>query len=231
MSIEQNLSSVIEKISNSVNKSKFNQVVELIAVTKTVESDKINEVIDLGTNNIGENKVQEIQRKYSEINTDVNWHLIGTLQTNKVKYIADKIYMIHSLDRVELAKEIDKQAKKHNRTINCLIQVKLSEEDTKHGTEIEDVMELVKQIAKEYSNIKICGLMGMAPYFEDSENARPYFKKLRSIFDEIKSMNISGVNMQHLSMGMSNDYEIAIEEGATFVRVGTAIFGERDIIK
>lgn len=228
MSIEQNLSSVIEKISNSVNKSKFNQVVELIAVTKTVESDKINKVIDLGTNNIGENKVQEIQRKYSEINTDVNWHLIGTLQTNKVKYIADKIYMIHSLDRVELAKEIDKQAKKHNRTINCLIQVKLSEEDTKHGTEIEDVMELVKQIAKEYSNIKICGLMGMAPYFEDSENARPYFKKLRSIFDEIKSMNISGVNMQHLSMGMSNDYEIAIEEGATFVRVGTAIFGERE---
>ena len=228
MSIEQNLSSVIEKISNSVNKSKFNQVVELIAVTKTVESDKINKVIDLGTNNIGENKVQEIQRKYSEINTDVNWHLIGTLQTNKVKYIADKIYMIHSLDRIELAKEIDKQAKKHNRTINCLIQVKLSEEDTKHGTEIEDVMELVKQIAKEYSNIKICGLMGMAPYFEDSENARPYFKKLRSIFDEIKSMNISGVNMQHLSMGMSNDYEIAIEEGATFVRVGTAIFGERE---
>jgi len=228
MSIEQNLSSVIERISDSVKKSKFNQVVELIAVTKTVESDKINKVISLGINNIGENKVQEIQRKYSEIKTNVKWHLIGTLQTNKVKYIADKVYMIHSLDRIELAKEIDKQAKKNNRTINCLVQVKISEEDTKHGTEIEDVTDLVKQISKEYLNIKICGLMGMAPYFEDNEHARMYFKKLRSVFDEIKSMDISGVNMQHLSMGMSNDYEIAIEEGATFVRVGTAIFGERD---
>lgn len=227
MSIEQNLSSIIEKIQNSAKKSKFSQNVELIAVTKTVESGKINEVISLGIKNIGENKVQEIQRKYPDIKTEVNWHLIGTLQTNKVKYIADKVYMIHSLDRIELAKEIDKQAKKNNRIINCLIQVKISEEDSKHGTEIENVVNLIKHIAKEHVNIKICGLMGMAPYFEDKENSRQYFKKLHSVFDDIKSMDIPGVSMRHLSMGMSNDYEIAIEEGATFVRIGTAIFGER----
>lgn len=228
MSLQENISIVKKNIEEAQKLSKYNQNVELIAVTKTVESDVMNEALDYGITNIGENKVQEIQRKYDDIVKLVNWHLIGTLQTNKVKYIADKVYMIHSLDRIELAKEIDKQAKKHNRVIDCLIQVKLSEEDTKHGVEPEEVFDLVKQISQEYSNIKVCGLMGMAPYKENNEDARIYFKTLKQIFDKLSAMNLNNVDMKHLSMGMSNDYEIAIQEGATLVRVGTSIFGERN---
>lgn len=227
MDLRENLSSVLSRIEEAQNKSRFNQKVELIAVTKTVESDIINQALSLGVRNIGENKVQEVQRKYPDIKGDVIWHLIGTLQTNKVKYIADKVDMIHSLDRIELAKEINRQAIKNNRIIKCLIQVKISEEDTKHGVEIDNVISIVREISESYPNIKICGLMGMAPYFEDKENARSYFIKLRSLFDEVKNLNIPGVEMKHLSMGMSGDYEVAIEEGATMVRVGTAIFGER----
>ena len=138
MNLEDNMSLVLSKIESAMNKSRFNQSVELIAVTKTVESDIINQAVSLGVKNIGENKVQEIQRKYPDISGDVRWHLIGTLQTNIVKYIADKVDMIHSLDRIELAKEINRQAVKHNRIIKCLIQVKISEEDTKHGVDIEN---------------------------------------------------------------------------------------------
>lgn len=227
MDLKENLSSVLSRIKEAQNKSRFNQKVELIAVTKTVESDIINQALSLGVRNIGENKVQEVQRKYPDIKGDVIWHLIGTLQTNKVKYIADKVDMIHSLDRIELAKEINRHAIKNNRIIKCLIQVKISEEDTKHGVEIDNVIPIVREISEIYPNIKICGLMGMAPYFEDKENARSYFIKLRSLFDEVKDLNIPGVEMKHISMGMSGDYEVAIEEGATMVRVGTAIFGER----
>ena len=228
MSLQENIAIVKKNIEESQKLSKYNQSVELIAVTKTVESDVMNEALDYGITNIGENKVQEIQRKYDDIKELVNWHLIGTLQTNKVKYIADKVYMIHSLDRIELAKEIDKQAKKHNRVIACLIQVKLSEEDTKHGVEPDAVFELVKQVSQSYPNIKVSGLMGMAPYKENNEDARIYFKTLKQIFDKLSEMNLSNVDMKNLSMGMSNDYEIAIQEGATLVRVGTSIFGERN---
>lgn len=227
MDLRYNLTSVLCRIEEAQKKSRFNQSVELIAVTKTVEPDIINQAVSLGVSNIGENKVQEVQRKYPYITGDVIWHLIGTLQTNKVKYIADKVDMIHSLDRIELAKEINRQALKNNRIIKCLIQVKISEEDTKHGVEIDNVISLVREISESYPNIMVCGLMGMAPYFEDKELTRPYFIKLRSLFDEISNLEIPGVNMQHLSMGMSGDYEIAIEEGATMVRVGTAIFGDR----
>ncbi|MGB5823127.1 MAG: YggS family pyridoxal phosphate-dependent enzyme [Proteocatella sp.] len=228
MSLEQNLLEVEMKIAQSQTKSKFGQKVELIAVTKTVESDVMNEVIKLGVKNIGENKVQEVQRKYDDIAFSVKWHLIGTLQTNKVKYIADRVDMIHSLDRIELAKEIDKQAKKHNRIIDCLIQVKISHEDTKHGAGIEDVIPLIEYISENCLNIRVCGLMGMAPYMTEKSETRIYFRKLKQIFDEIKIKNINNVDMKHLSMGMSNDYEIAIEEGATLVRIGTSLFGERN---
>lgn len=231
MNLQENIISVKAKIEEAKKAGKYKQDVELIAVTKTVESDVMNEALKYGINHIGENKVQEIQRKYDQIeNKNVRWHLIGTLQTNKVKYIADKVYMIHSLDRISLAKEIDKQAGKCNRTIDCLIQVKISEEDTKHGVEESGVEDLIKAIANEYKNIRICGLMGMAPYRENKEETRSYFGKLKSIFDNIKSKNISNVDMKHLSMGMSNDFEIAIQEGATLVRVGTSIFGEREYI-
>lgn len=228
MNLEKNINLVKNKISEAKKNSVYNQEVDLIAVTKTVESDIMNEALNYGIENIGENKVQEIQRKYDQINKAVKWHLIGTLQTNKVKYIADKVYMIHSVDRMDLAKEIDKQAKKYDRVIECLIQVKLSEEDTKHGVEPDEVLELIKQISKEFKNIKVCGLMGMAPYKENNEETRKYFKELKRIFDQIRSLEIENVTMRDLSMGMSNDFEIAIEEGATLVRVGTSIFGERD---
>ncbi len=228
MNLEKNINLVKNKISEAKKNSVYNQEVDLIAVTKTVESDIMNEALNYGIENIGENKVQEIQRKYDQINKSVKWHLIGTLQTNKVKYIADKVYMIHSVDRMDLAREIDKQAKKYDRVIDCLIQVKLSEEDTKHGVEPDEVLELIKQISKEFKNIKVCGLMGMAPYKENNEETRKYFKELKRIFDQIRSLEIENVTMRDLSMGMSNDFEIAIEEGATLVRVGTSIFGERD---
>jgi len=228
MTLEQNLSEVQRRIAQAQEKSKFGQGVELIAVTKTVESDVMNEVIKLGIKSIGENKVQEVQRKYDDIVLPVRWHLIGTLQTNKVKYIADKVHMIHSVDRIELAKEINKQAKKNDRIIDCLIQVKISEEDTKHGTDPIEVIPLIEFISKNYSNIRVCGLMGMAPYMIDKSETRVYFIKLKQLFDEVKNKDINNVDMKHLSMGMSNDYEIAIEEGATLVRVGTSIFGERN---
>lgn len=228
MNLEKNINLVKNKISEAKKNSVYNQEVDLIAVTKTVESDIMNEALNYGIENIGENKVQEIQRKYDQINKSVKWHLIGTLQTNKVKYIADKVYMIHSVDRMDLAREIDKQAKKYDRVIDCLIQVKLSEEDTKHGVEPDEVLELIKQISKEFKNIKVCGLMGMAPYKENNEETRKYFKELKRNFDQIRSLEIENVTMRDLSMGMSNDFEIAIEEGATLVRVGTSIFGERD---
>lgn len=228
MNLDKNITLIKNKIVQAKKNSIYNQDVQLIAVTKTVESDIINEALNYEIDNIGENKVQEIQRKYDKINKPVKWHLIGTLQTNKVKYIADKVYMIHSLDRLELAKEINKQAKKYERIINCLIQVKLSEEDTKHGVEPENVLDLVKQISSEFENIKICGLMGMAPYKEAKEGTRKYFKTLKQIFDEISILRLENVCMKHLSMGMSNDFEIAIEEGATLVRIGTSIFGERN---
>lgn len=231
MNLQENIISVKTKIEEAKKIGEYKQEVELIAVTKTVESDVMNEALKYGINHIGENKVQEIQRKYDQIErTDIHWHLIGSLQTNKVKYIADKVYMIHSLDRLSLAQEIDKQASKYNRVIDCLIQVKISEEDTKHGVEETGVEDLIKSIAKEFKNIRICGLMGMAPYREDKEETRSYFRKLKSIFDNIKSKDISNVDMKHLSMGMSNDFEIAIQEGATLVRVGTSIFGEREYI-
>lgn len=228
MYVEENLEEVFKNIKKAKQKSKFNQNVDLIAVTKTVEYDLINRAITAGIRHIGENKVQEIQRKYDSINEPVNWHLIGSLQTNKVKYIADKVFMIHSVDRIELAAEIDKQAKKCNRVIDCLIQVKISEEDTKHGVDVDETEDLIKNISLKYENVRICGLMGMAPYMIDSEETRPYFRKLKNLFDEISGLNIEHVDMMHLSMGMSNDFEIAIEEGATFVRVGTKIFGERE---
>lgn len=228
MNLDRNITLVKNKIAQAKKNSIYNQDVKLIAVTKTVESDIINDALNYEIYNIGENRVQEIQRKYPQINKPVKWHLIGTLQTNKVKYIADKVSMIHSLDRLELAREINKQAKKHERIIDCLIQVKLSEEDTKHGVEPEDVLNLVKQISSEFENIRICGFMGMAPYQEAKEGTRKYFKTLKRIFDEISILRLENVYMEHLSMGMSNDFEIAIEEGATLVRVGTSIFGERE---
>lgn len=220
ISIEKNLEYVNGKI-KSINKD-----ASLIAVTKTIDNEKVNEAIALGVTDIGENRVQEIEKKYDEIKGDVNWHMIGHLQSNKVKYIIDKVKLIHSLDRKSLAKEIQKRAKQNDMVAEVLVQVNVSEEETKFGLKVEEVMPFMENM-KNYPNIKVKGLMTMAPHEEDIEKTRPVFKKLRGLSEEIESKNFENVEMKHLSMGMTNDYEIALEEGATLVRVGTGIFGER----
>lgn len=227
--IKENLNYIRNNIKKSTEKSnrKENDVM-LLAVTKTVDVDAIQEAIDNGITNVGENKPQELARKYDVLGDKVNWHLIGSLQTNKVKYIIDKVYMIHSLDREVLCEEIQKRAEKINRTINCLVQVNISKEESKHGLEQENVLEFIENVSKQYKNIRIRGLMTMAPFTEDEETVRSVFKGLKDLSINIEQKNIPNVSMEYLSMGMSNDYEIAIEEGSTIVRVGTSIFGERN---
>lgn len=230
--IKENLNYIRNNIKKSTEKSnrKENDVM-LLAVTKTVDVDAIQEVIDNGITNVGENKPQELARKYDVLGDKVNWHLIGSLQTNKVKYIIDKVYMIHSLDREVLCEEIQKRAEKINRTINCLVQVNISKEESKHGLEQEDVLSFIENVSKKYKNIRIRGLMTMAPFTEDEKTVRSVFKGLKDLSINIEQKNIPNVSMEYLSMGMSNDYEIAIEEGSTIVRVGTSIFGERNYNK
>lgn len=232
MSLKNNYKKILDEIKSSQEKSRFNQEVSLIAVTKTVDPERINEAIDLGVRNIAENRVQEIQRKYDSIknSSEVYWHQIGSLQTNKVKYIIDKVELIHSLDRYDLAKEIDRQAKKINKVQKCLLQVKISEEESKKGAGKEEVFDLLASIKSDFANVELCGLMGMAPYFENAEESRKYFVELKRLFEEIKSSELADKNFIHLSMGMSNDYHIAIQEGATMVRIGSALFSEQDNI-
>lgn len=230
--IKENLNYIRNNIKKSTEKSnrKENDVM-LLAVTKTVDVDAIQQVIDNGITNVGENKPQELARKYDVLGDKVNWHLIGSLQTNKVKYIIDKVYMIHSLDREVLCEEIQKRAEKINRTINCLVQVNISKEESKHGLEQEDVLAFIENVSKKYKNIRIRGLMTMAPFTEYEKTVRSVFKGLKDLSINIEQKNIPNVSMEYLSMGMSNDYEIAIEEGSTIVRVGTSIFGERNYNK
>lgn len=227
--IKENIQVIKENIKLSSEKSNRNlDDITLLGVTKTVESDAIFKAINCGITDIGENKPQELSRKYDIIGDKVRWHLIGTLQTNKVKYIIDKVYMIHSLDRESLCEEIQKRAENIGRNINCLVQVNISKEDSKHGLDKENVIDFIKNTATNYKNIKIKGLMTMAPFTEDREQIRNVFRELKELSLEIKNLNIEGVSMDELSMGMSNDYDIAIEEGSTIVRVGTSIFGKRN---
>ena len=202
-----------------------------MAVTKTVDVDKVLEAIDAGITDIGENKPQELSRKYEIIGDKVRYHLIGTLQTNKVKYIIDKAYMIHSLDRISLCEEIQKRAEKIDKVIKCLVQVNISKEESKHGLEEEQVVDFIKQVSKDYKNIHIQGLMTMAPFVDDEKEIRKVFSKLKKLSVEISNLNLPNVEMDTLSMGMSHDYKIAIEEGATIIRVGTSIFGQRNYNK
>lgn len=230
--IRENLKSIRSNIEDSIKKSnRTNEDVTLIAVTKTVDVDKVLEAIEYGVTDVGENKPQELARKFNEIGDKVRWHLIGTLQTNKVKYIIDKVHMIHSLDREALCEEIQKRAEKIDRTIDCLVQVNISKEDSKHGLYEDDVVEFIKNVSSNYSNIRVKGLMTMAPFSDDESEVRNVFKKLKDLSIDIARLDIPNVSMDYLSMGMSNDYKIAIEEGSTMVRVGTSIFGERNYNK
>jgi len=231
MSIKDNIISIKQNIDNIKKESNRQEDVNLMAVTKTVDVDKVLEAIDAGITDIGENKPQELARKYEIIGDKVRYHLIGTLQTNKVKYIIDKAYMIHSLDRIALCEEIQKRAEKIDKNINCLVQVNISKEESKHGLEEESVIDFVKNVSTNYKNIHIKGLMTMAPFIDDDEEIRKVFKSLKNLLLKINDLNLPNVEMDTLSMGMSHDYKIAIEEGATIIRVGTSIFGQRNYNK
>ena len=201
--------------------------VTLIAVSKTKPVELLREAYDLGTRVFGENKVQEIVEKYEALPKDIHWHMIGHLQRNKVKYIIDKVDLIHSVDSVRLAETIEKEAAKHDLTANILLEVNVAEEESKFGLKVGEVEQVVDEIAK-FSHIKVCGLMTIAPFVENPEENRPYFRRLRNLSVDIGGKNVDNVTMSILSMGMTNDYEVAVEEGATMVRVGTGLFGARD---
>jgi hypothetical protein len=200
--------------------------IKLIVVTKTVDPVRIREAVAAGAMILGENRVQEAKEKIERLGSIASWHLIGHLQTNKAKYAVKFFDMIHSVDHIDLAWEIDRQAAKIGKVQNALIEVSIAGEEAKAGVTIEGVTDLVKEAAK-LKNIAIKGLMTMPPFSDDPEKARPYFRKLRELAAAIVKDNTPNVYMQELSMGMSGDFAVAIEEGATMVRVGTAIFGER----
>ena len=199
----------------------------LIAVSKTKPIEMLKEVYDAGCRDFGENKVQEIMDKYPKLPSDIRWHMIGHLQTNKVKYIVDKVYMIHSVDSYKLAAEISKEAVKKNVTVKILIEVNVAGEESKFGTDTKGCVELIESI-KDLPNIEICGLMTIAPYVENSEENRPYFVILRELMVDIMKNKDYNIRVGALSMGMTGDYLVALSEGATYVRVGTGIFGERN---
>ena len=202
--------------------------VTLIAVSKTKPLADIEELLaDTNAVDFGENKVQELVDKYESVSRPVNWHMIGHLQTNKVKYIVDKVCMIHSVDSLNLAKTIEKEAEKHNVIVSILIEVNVAQEETKFGLACDEVLPLIMEI-KNMPHIKVKGLMTIAPFVDDPEDNRVYFRKLRDLSLDIQSKSIDNIDMSVLSMGMTNDYEVAVEEGATLVRVGTGIFGARN---
>lgn len=202
----------------------------LVAVTKLHSADEINEAIDCGITDIGENKVQEIMDKYEKVKP-VRWHLIGHLQTNKVKYIIDKVAMIHSVDSLHLAKEIDKRAGQHGLTMDILIQVNSAMEESKFGITTEETGQMIKDILEQCPNIRIRGLMCIAPFEDDPEDARVYFAEVKKLYDEYGKIQHPNLDFKYLSMGMSNDFEVAVEEGSNLIRVGTSIFGARDYSK
>lgn len=202
----------------------------LVAVTKLHSTDEINEAIAHGITDIGENKVQEIMDKYDRVDP-VRWHLIGHLQTNKVKYIIDKVSMIHSVDSLKLAQEINKRAAQHELTMDILIQVNSAMEESKFGITTEETGQMIRDILDTCPNIRIKGLMCIAPFEEDPEDAREYFAEVKKLYDEYGQIEHPGLDFEYLSMGMSNDFEVAIEEGSNLIRVGTTIFGARDYSK
>lgn len=226
--LAQNFAEVENNIKKACERAgRCRDEVTLIAVSKTKPVEMLQEAYDLGTKVFGENKVQEIVDKYEVLPKDISWHMIGHLQRNKIKYIIDKVDLIHSVDSVRLAEAIEKEAAKRDVVANILIEVNVAKEDTKFGLMVEDVEEVVAEISK-FPHINVKGLMTIAPFVENPEENRTYFKRLRKLSVDIDSKKFDNVTMSILSMGMTNDYEIAIEEGATMVRVGTGLFGARN---
>ncbi len=225
--VAENIGIVREKIAAAALRvGRDPSEVKLMGVTKTVDDERIIESIRAGIDIIGENYVQEAKRKIEKMGRSLPWHLIGHLQTNKAKYAVKFFDLIHSVDRIALAQELSRRAGMINTEVNILIEVNVSGEGSKEGVAPEQAIALVRDVAQ-VPNLKIRGLMTMAPWFDDQEQARPYFRRLRELKDAITQADITGVEIRELSMGMSGDYEVAVEEGATIVRIGTKIFGAR----
>jgi pyridoxal phosphate enzyme (YggS family) len=220
MSIQQNLNQI---------KSTLPEHVTLVAVSKTKPVSQIMEAYSAGHRVFGENKIQEMTEKFEVMPKDIEWHMIGHVQTNKIKYMASFVSLIHGVDSFKLLKEINKQALKNNRTINCLLQIKIADEDSKFGMSATDASKIIQ--SKEFSELKnvcVVGVMGMATFTEDQKQIEREFKLLKSTFDELKAIQTENCKLQTISMGMSGDYPLAIECGSTMVRVGSSIFGERN---
>jgi pyridoxal phosphate enzyme (YggS family) len=227
MTIAVNLARIQERINRAALRcGRQPEDVRLVAVSKTVPLERIREAVSAGATILGENYIQEAREKIALIGTEAEWHFIGHLQSNKAKFAVELFSMIHSVDRVSLAEELNKEAAKKNKILPVLIQVNISGEETKSGIDAAGTRQLVQQVAQ-LPHLSVQGLMTMPPWFEDSEEARPYFRALRKLRDELAGEKIPNVSLTELSMGMSGDFEVAIEEGATLVRIGTAIFGER----
>ena len=219
--VQENIQRACEKVNRSVDE------VTLISVSKTKPLTMLQEAYDCGAREYGENKVQEMTEKEGQLPKDIHWHMIGHLQTNKVKYIAPYVHLIHSVDSLKLAQEINRQGEKCNRSIPILIEVNIAEEESKFGIKKDETISLVREISK-LPHVAIKGLMTIAPFVDDPEDNRVYFRGIKELSVDIANENIDNVCMDVLSMGMTGDYMVAIEEGATMVRVGTGIFGERD---
>ena len=226
--LKENLANVEKNIEQACkNAGRSRDEVTLIAVSKTKPVEMLQEIYDENIRDFGENKVQELCSKMEQLPSDIRWHMIGHLQRNKVKYLMGKVVLIHSVDSLRLAEQIEHEAAKADIVMPVLIEVNVAEEESKFGTTSEAAMQLVEAVSK-MPHIKIRGLMTIAPFTDNPEDNRIYFRKLKQLSVDIKSKNIDNVDMDELSMGMTGDYEVAIEEGATMVRVGTAIFGARN---
>lgn len=224
MSLADNLARVRENIQETtVASGRDPNDVRLVAVTKGVSATTIQQAADLGVEEVGENRVQEAREKWDQIDGRIRWHFVGHLQSNKVKYLVDKCVLIHSLDRISLARELSKRMARLERKMDCLVQVNVSGEETKHGLDPSEAAAFIDRVRK-LPGIRVVGLMTMPPYHENPEMSRPFFNRLRKLAEEIRGRDWPEVSMRELSMGMSGDYTVAISEGATLVRVGSAIF-------
>ncbi|WP_409227558.1 YggS family pyridoxal phosphate-dependent enzyme [Gudongella sp. SC589] len=225
--MKNNLKDINNRITLALEKAGRKDDVSLVAVTKTLPVERIVEALDLGITDIGENKVQELTDKMAILGDRPRYHMIGHLQSNKVKYIVDNVHLIHSLDRISLANEIDKRGKASNRILDTLIQVNISQEDSKFGMMEDEVIPFIEKVLK-MENINIKGLMTIAPFTEDESVLRNTFSGLYDLSERVKAQKYKELSMDILSMGMTNDFEIAIEEGSNMIRVGTGIFGKRN---
>ena len=226
--IARNLEIVQSKIRAACERSgRDSDEVTLVAVSKTQSPESITALAELGITNFGENRVQELLEKKPKVPRDIIWHMIGHLQTNKVKSVMSEVSFIHSVDTIRLAKEIDKYAKSYEKIMEILVEINIAGEESKHGLEPGELNNFLTEIAV-FPNIMVKGLMCLAPYVENPEENRLYFRKMRQMFVDNRGLSANNIDMQYLSMGMTNDYEVAIEEGANIVRVGTGIFGARN---